>query len=377
MFTTSFSPGQQRLVIYWLPALLAAGLAWLALLLLGQTPFIRASGLALAIMGVSLALRRLGALLAISGSLTLAFSAAFWSQTGGGEGEPATIVLASLAALLVLLAVVWFSPRRTQALQVGVALGLLVFVGIFFSQIGTPRSLRLTALVIGWLSFLLIDMLLLANPHPDEDAPPILGEGTEARTARPYHTWGLLLLFGVGVINDPLLALLAPSLLLSLSLTYTRLPWYYWLGFGLLTALGLRGLLLDYLGAAPYFFILEDWRDAARWIAMLELVVQQFTPLGIVLGVLGLARLARWYPPLGVTTMVAYAAYFGFGLVYIGPNRDVLLLPLFVVQVVWMTYAVFTLSEWARKSQRLGLMTLARLGYVALPLLLLGQALSA
>jgi len=365
---------QQRLIRYWLPALMASGLAWLALVVLGNTPIIRASGLALAIIGVSMALRRLGALLAISGSLTLAFSAAFWSQTGGGEGEPATIVLAIGAALLVLLLVVWLMPNRAQALQLGAALGLLAFVAIFFSQIGTPRSLRLTALVIGWLSFLLIDMLLLTNPHPDEAAPPILGDGKGTQAAQPYHTWGLLLLFGVGVINDPLLTLLAPSLLLSLLLTYARLPLLYWLSFGLLAALGLRGLLVDYLWGVPYFFVLDEWREADRWVVMLEQVVRQFTPLGIVLGVLGLARLARWYPPLGVTTMVAYGAYFAFGLVYVGPNRDVLLLPLFVVQVVWMTYAVFTLSEWARKSGRLGLVWAARLGYAAAPLLLLAQA---
>ncbi|MCS6836950.1 MAG: hypothetical protein NZ750_13150 [Anaerolineae bacterium] len=368
------SDTQQRLAKYWLPALVASGLAWLALIVLGNTPIIRASGLALAIIGVSMALRRLGALLAVSGSLTLAFSPAFWSQTGGGEGEPATIVLAIGAALLALVIVVWLMPNRAQALQIGAGLGLVVFVAIFISQIGTPRSLRLTALVIGWLSFLLIDMLLLANPHPDEAAPPILGDSSkEPQPARPYHTWGLLLLFGVGVINDPLLALLAPSLLLSLLLTYARLPASYWLSLVLLTGLGLRGLLVDYLWSTPYFFALEDWREAERWIIMLEQVVRQFTPFGVVLGVLGLARLARWYPPLGVTTMVAYGAYFAFGLVYVGPNRDVLLLPLFVLQVVWMSYAVFTLSEWARKAQRLSLMWAARLGYAAFPLLLLVQ----
>ena len=79
-------------------------------------------------------------------------------------------------------------------------------------------------------------------------------------------------------------------------------------------------------------------------------MIAQFSVFGIILGVIGLARLSRWYPPLGVVTMIAYAAYVFFGLVYLGEHRDVLLLPLIIIQVIWMTYAVNTFGQWVNKS---------------------------
>jgi len=329
---------QQRALRYWLPALANGAVVWLLLLVIGQTPLIRASGLALVIVGVTLALRRFGAVLAIIGALVLALSPAFWSQTGGGQGEPATIVIALIAASVTVVLVVLLSKRP----YIGLGIGIVVFAVFFWSQIGMAQSLRLTGFVVAWLLFLLLDMLLLTNPRPDE-APLILQtserknpDGSEA--ARPYHILGVLLLLGVGILNDPLLTLLAPSVALSLTLTRTRLPSWYWLAFGLIAGIGLRGLAVDYLQDQAHLVDLWAWRNATNWIDMVRLILGQFTVVGIILSILGLARFARWYPPLGVVSLLAYAAYWFFGLVYSGQQRDVLLLPLFVIQVLWMTY---------------------------------------
>jgi hypothetical protein len=340
---------QSRLIKFWLPALFNAGLVWLVLLYT-ETPLSRATGLALVIMGVTLALRRMGAVLAIVGGLALAFSPVFWSQRGGGQGEPATIVMAIGAAVIVVLLASLLSKKP----YIGIGFGILIFVAFFFSQIGTPRSIRLTGFVIAWLMFLLIDMLLLTNPRPDE-APMILKDGKlqnadGAEDARPYHTLGILLLLSVGILNDPLLTLLLPSMALSLWLTKTRLHWAYWLAFGLIAGFGLRGIWTDYHIAQAGRLALDSWRNGAEWLDMLQLVIGQFTLAGVVLSVLGLARLARWYPPLGIVSLLAYAAYWGFGLVYNGNQRNLLLLPLFVIQVLWMNYAVLAISEWAAKS---------------------------
>lgn len=89
---------QTLLIKFWSPALMNGALVWILLLVLGQTPLIRASGLALVIVGVTLALRRMGSFLSIVGGLALALSPVFWSQTGGGQGDPATIVIAVAAA---------------------------------------------------------------------------------------------------------------------------------------------------------------------------------------------------------------------------------------------------------------------------------------
>jgi hypothetical protein len=81
---------------------------------------------------------------------------------------------------------------------------------------------------------------------------------------------------------------------------------------------------------------------------------------------------------LGSVVMLAYAAFFAFGLVYFGRDREVLLLPLLIIHTIWMTYAVYALSQWISKSipakaelgVRLFLRWLATGMYALLPLLL-------
>jgi hypothetical protein len=339
---------QQTLFIkFWTPALINGAIVWALLMILGDTPVIRATGLALVIVGVTLALRRMGSALSMVGGLTLALSPIFWSQTGGGVGSPATIVIALGAASAIVVVTALLSKRP----YVGLGLGIAMFAALFMSQIGIPRSIRLTAFIIGWIMYLLVDMLLLTNPRPD-DAPLLLRsaytknpDGSEP--ARPYHTLGILLLLSVGILNDPLLTLLAPSIGLSLYLTHTKQPVWYWLIFGIVVGFGIQNIHIQYVEGQARFMLLDQWQDGRRWLNMMELVMSQFTVFGMILGVLGLARLSRWYPPLGTVSLVGYGAYWIFGVVYNAPTRGLLLLPLFVIQVVWMTYAILALSEWA------------------------------
>lgn len=345
-----FDDEQILLAKFWFPALANGLLVWLLLLLLGQTPLLRASGLALVIVGVTLSLRRMGSFLAMVGGLSLALSPAFWSQTGGADGEPATIVIALAIAVITVVIAAFISKRP----YIGFGLGVLVFVGFFWSQIGTPRSIRLTGFIVGWLMYLLIDMLLLTNPRP-EDAPMILrGAGLKtvdgAIPARPYHTYGILLLVTVGIINDPLLILILPAVIVSLLLTHTKLKWWYWLAMAIVAGLGLRGIWTDYIVAEAHFLVLNQWRQGANWVRMIELLINQFTIVGTILSLLGLARLARWYPPLGTVSMLAFATYWLFGTVYIGPRQAILLLPLYIILVLWMSYAVLAISEWASRT---------------------------
>ncbi len=365
---------QQRLIVkFWLPPLFSGVVAFLLLVFVGETPLIRSGGLAVVIVGVALALRRMGAILSVIGGLTLCLSPAFWSQTGGGQGEPATIVIAVTAAALAVAIATLVSQRP----YIGLGVGVIIFVALFFSQIGTPRSLRLTAFVTGWLLYLIIDMLLLTNPHPEDDVPPLLLDRPTAEGAslvRPYHTLGILLLFGVGIINDPLLTLLAPGVVLALVLARTQLPLWYWVLLGIVVLVGVRGIVADYLQAQSYLLVLDQWRDASRWLIEVRVVLRQFGIVGVVLAVLGLARMARWYAPLGSVTLLAYAAYTFFGLVWIGPRREVLLLPLFIIQVLWMTYAVFTLSEWMKRAatpHQRTVQVATQCSYALLPALLL------
>jgi hypothetical protein len=156
-------------------------------------------------------------------------------------------------------------------------------------------------------------------------------------------------LFTVGVLNDPLITLLAPALVLAFVLTRTPQKWWYWVLFGIVVGIGMRGFIVDYIQTQSYLLDFENWRNANRWLSEISLIINQFTLLGILFGVLGLARLSRWYPPLGTVTLIAYVSYAFFGLVYIGRQRETLLLPLFIIQLVWITYAVFTLSQWVKR----------------------------
>lgn len=331
------STAHRQLLRQWSPAVLAAGIAWLLMLFVGETPVERASALSLAIVGVTAGMRQMGFVASIAGGLTLALCPVFWSQTGGGPAQPATIVIAAGAAGIAML----LASRWLKRSDLGIGLGIVIFLIIFWSQIGTAQSLRLTGLVTAWLLYLTVDMILLTNPRPGIKP---------ARNPKPWQPVGLLFLFAIDAINDPLATLLAPALLLALFLSYAKLPAMYWVG--ILVAIAIGGILLAraYLLAEPALLDIWGWRNGARWIELGQLVVDQFSILGIVLGVIGLARLSRWYPPLGTVTMIAYAAYVCFGLTYRGSHRDILLIPLIIIQVMWMTYAVNTLGQWVNKS---------------------------
>ncbi len=369
---------QRQRAVEWLPAVTAGGIAWLAFLLIGDTPLVRASGMALAIIGMTLALRSMGAMLAIIGGLALAFSPAFWIQTGGAESlEPLEVGLSLVAALIVGGLALRFSSRPF----VGIALVLLVFAGLFLGVVGTPRSLRLTTLLTAWLLFLLVDGLIVSNPRPDD---------TTGGQIRPYHTYGILILLFVGVLNDPLFTLLVPAIALGLFLSNQKLARLFWLALLAIAAFGIYGVLDIYY--SPYwwhyptdeaiardlrhipYLLADGWQEPRRWIGLFELIVGQFTIAGLALGILGLARLSRWYPPVGVVTMIAFGTYAVFGLIYFGGDRPVLLLPLLMIQVLWMTYAVYTFGQWLQKSlhwsnERVRL--LAAAAFTLLPLFML------
>lgn len=344
---------QQGLVLYWWPALTASAIAWFVFVTLGTTPLIRASGMALAILGVALTLRRFGGLLAIIGGLALAFSPAFWSQTGGVDrlNLPITVTAVILAGVVAILAA-HFGKRIIW----GISAGLVIFSILFWSQLARLGSLRLTTFITAWLLYLLIDALVVTNPRPEEAAPAHLGL---------RHKLGFLVLLIIGVINDPLLTLLAPATILCLIVSRSSPPWWYWALMAIIIAIGIRGTIIQYLdsgwwlypaaqaetlGIRVPFVMADGWREASRWLYLFNSVINQFSIVGVLLGIIGLARMARWYPPIGNVTMIAYAAYALFGLVYFGKDSDVLLLPLMIIQVIWMTYAVYTFEQWLQKS---------------------------
>jgi hypothetical protein len=338
----------RQLIVYWLPVVAAGAFTWLAFIWLGNTPPVRALAMAFVIVGITLTLRRFGAWGALTGGLALAFSPAFWSQAGGRESLP-VVMLALIGTGVVAAVLIWFTKQPT----VGLGIGLMLFVVLFWGLASSERSLRITTILTAWLLYLLISALMLTNPRYDEQP---------GRLSLP-HALGILLLLTLGIINEPLFTLLAPAVVLGLSLSQPRQPWWYWILLAGVVIYGARGVTILYLDSGWWLFpaaeaqnvripfvIADGWREAWRWLYLINLVISQFTVFGVVLGVVGLARLARWYPTLGIVTMVAYAAYAIFGLVYFGSDSPVLLLPLFMIQIIWMTYAVYAFGQWLQKS---------------------------
>ncbi len=368
---------------YWLPGLIAGVLAWLAFISLGATPVLRATGLALVIVGMAMMLRRSGSLLAVAGALALAFSPAFWSQTDSTPDLNLGLTLVFLVAgAVVALGLIWrFRERWLLAMIAGFAL----FAVLFWSELAGLGSLRITTLCAAWLLYLLIDALFRSNPHPDD--PP-------AAAVQARHSYGVLILLAIGVINAPSFIMITPAVIIGLLLYRKRLPWWFWGLLAIILVFGLVNTAGEYvsstwwtypaaqaetLGIRVHAIFADGWREASRWVYLVNLVVSQFAILGVGLGILGLSRLARWYPPVGSVTMIAYAAFALFGLVYFGNDAAVLLLPLLMIQIFWMTYAVDALGDWLQRSlnpRRQMLRWGTAAAYLLLPLLMLSRILS-
>lgn len=355
MSALSSLPLHRKQIIYWWPAVAVGVTAWLVFSGLGSTPPIRAAGLATAAAGVAMCVRWMGAPMSLFAGIALAFSPVFWSQTGGVESLsllPVTLALAVAAGGGLLL------YRISHRFFWGVAIGAVIFAVLFWSQIAGQGSLRVTTSLMAWLLFLLIDAVLVSNPRVD---------GPERQALGLRHTAGIPLLLILGVVNDPLFVLALPAVILGLVLTGTRLPLWYWLIAVGIAVLGAYGVAVKYMDSGWWFYssaqaemlnvrvpymMADGWREPSRWLVLFTLVISQFSLLGVVLGVLGLARMARWYPPLGVVSMVLYAAYALFGLLYFGKDAAVLLLPLLMIQVMWMAYAVYAAVHWLQRTIR-------------------------
>ena len=135
----SFPESYRQRLRYWLPAILAGVISGGLFVVVGQTPVIRASGLALVIVAVALTLRPFSAALALTGALALAFSPAFWSQTGGSESLNPAAILAALGLTAGVIVLGIFSTRRFfWATAAGVGAYALLFL-LAGGPAGEPR----------------------------------------------------------------------------------------------------------------------------------------------------------------------------------------------------------------------------------------------
>jgi hypothetical protein len=341
------------------PPIIAGGAALFAFIILGNAPIPRASAMAAVIAFIGLTLRPMGAALSVAGALALAFSPSFWAQTGGAPDTPTLIEMVAGAALPVVLTVLVALPLRVVMPLIGVC---AVAVALIEPPLVAAQSLRITTLLAAWLLLLLTEALILTDIRPD--AALLTGR-------QPYrrdHISLIALIMLLGILNDPLFALMSPAVLLGIWLTRRALHPLYWLALIGVSVYGAAQIVQTYIdpgwwlvsadGAAALnrhipFLIADGFREPSRWLGLFDLIMRQFTPFGALLGLIGLVRLARWHPPIGVITMLAYGAYAVFGLMYFGADGATLLLPLLMIQVFWMTYAAYAFGQWLEKTVRM------------------------
>ena len=340
-----------------LAPLLAGAIAWILFVVVGATPPIRASALAFVIVLMAFALRWTGMIFSMIGALALAICPAYWTQTGGTEAYSLMAIGAMLIGGLIVGGLIYRITHSWGWTFCGVMLVLAGSALIAQSiGVGSERSLRLTTILTALLLAVLSDALHASNPRPDS-AP--------SNGVRSQHIALLIGAFALGVINDPMMTLFAPALLLGLTLMRVKFSPVVWLTILAITIFGVWRVITVYVDIPFYWnmpasqaitnnlqvptLIAGAWREPQRWINLIEFIVGQFTPIGAVLGVLGLARLARWYPPLGVVTLVAFSTYSIFGLLYFGGDAAVLLLPLLMIEVIWIASALLALYQWILK----------------------------
>jgi hypothetical protein len=144
------------------------------------------------------------------------------------------------------------------------------------------------------------------------------------------------------VVLRLLLALLAPLLLYlyiplrgtvttSLDGTYVNTPGGFWQQ---VTASGYNLFLAEnpLAGSRPLWFYLRLFFD-------------QFGPLGLVMGLLGLLWLLRRPPELALTGG-AFACYTAFGLLYHVPDVEVFFIPSFLIYTLWIGAGIALATSW-------------------------------
>ncbi len=274
----------------------------------------------------------------------------------GISGQNFTSALpAALAVIIVAVTV--------SRLRMGRLLGVLVALAFAFSPDFWKAATRagyatVTAALVAAILAMSLDALYTTDPierSPTGDAEPV----KTPRRMPVEMVWGMAFIFGLGISHSPTVLPIAPALILAVALSRPRMKLTQWVitavvfGMGLLpmVAVSGAGVSVRDVEFGQFFGDLlrpDAWRDTDRWLALGDVVLRQYGVAGAVLAVIGMARLARWYPRIGPVTLLAYCAY---GLYGLGGGADVAdsLIPMHIVQAIWVAYAVHAIGQWLAK----------------------------
>lgn len=202
----------------------------------------------------------------------------------------------------------------------------------------------------------------------DPTTPPALSHPYTKIPARVVMF--LFALIGLSLTNHLTTVLLLPSVIVALFLARPPLTRKQWLtAFGLLLAGLLLYLYIPLRWPALHdgrlmrfdeFFgwitgsrfqgalQLDAWlRDPERWRILGRLMLDQYGWLGILLSVLGVVLMAYRQWRAALVSGLAFVAVAFYGLNYYVPDVGVFVIPLFLIQALWMGYGIAVTIAWA------------------------------
>ncbi len=263
-------------------------------------------------------------------------------------------VLAASATVVVYALIAQLSGRRLIAFVAALAFAASRVV---WSQAIVVEVYALNAVIAG-----VALRLLVGSPPPP--SPSGRGAGGEGGG----EVYALSLALGLGLSHHLTTILLLPALVLAILIARPRLSIRTTLTTLGLFLLGLAAWLYIPLrwpalhGGAPMTpaefvewitgarfggaLILSAWSDPTRWDIVTRFLLEAFGPAGAALAAAGLIGLAlrRWRAAL--LTLVVFAAYVFYGLVYFVPDVSVFLIPAYLVMAIWIGAGAAFLVDW-------------------------------
>ncbi len=272
----------------------------------------------------------------------------------------------SLLAATATVVLLFFVFRRVLKVDRYIAvLGALAFgfSPVFWSQAVVAEIYALhNVFVIAIMGLLL---WLVGRPSADTENNDQTDDKDDEIAPRIMLLFGLI---GLSLTNHLTTVLLLPGVALAIYLAKPKLSRRQWLAAAGLLIGGL--LLYIYIplrwpalhdGQSMPFGEFIGWITGSRfsgalqlgamfkgerWAIVYRLLLDQYLWIGIVLGIIGLITLILRNPRAAAVTGLIFVAQGFYGLNYLVPDISVFLIPMYLIQAIWIGYGVSTILQW-------------------------------
>jgi len=235
-------------------------------------------------------------------ALFFAFSRTLWSQAVITEVYAPNIFMVTLTLLLLT----WWARKPESALRLAAfALSFGLSLGTHMSNLGFAPAFAIFILLVDWR--------VLISPQR-----LIAGAGAFLLGCLQF----LWLPFRASTLNDPFMLRDAP--------------------------VTLEGIYRYTLGAFPQFkFAFPLWAIPDRIVLYIELALQQFGVLGIILGLYGMWEMCFRAPRRFLLLVLMYITHVFFFIQYKAFDIDVFFIPAHLIYAIFIGYGIYRLAHYA------------------------------